>query len=59
MNKINLLGHFIFGLTSNDVRHVISDGKLIVKDKTVLTVDEAEILNFTQEQARKLWERMG
>lgn len=59
MDNDNFLGHLIFGLTSIDVQHVISNGKLIVKDKNVLTVDENEILSFTQEQAIKLWERMS
>jgi len=59
LDKDNFLGHFIFGLTSNDVQHVISDGKLIVKDKVILTVDEDEVLDFTREQAIKLWERMS
>jgi len=55
----NFLGHFIFGLTSNDVQHVISNGKLIVKNKTLQTIDENEIFDFTREQAVKLWERMS
>ncbi len=54
----NFLGHFIFGLTSNHVQHVISDGKLIVKDKIIQTVDEVEILNFTKEQSVRLWKKL-
>ncbi len=59
VTKENFHGHFIFGLTSNDVQHVISNGKLIVKDKTVQTIDENEILAFTREQAARLWKRMS
>ncbi len=59
INKDNFLGHFIFSLTSNDVQHVISNGKLIVKNKTLQTIDENEIFDFTREQAVKLWERMS
>jgi len=59
MDKVNFLGHFIFGLTASDVQHVISNGMLIVKNKSILTVDEDEILDFTREQALKLWERMS
>ena len=54
----NFLGHFIYGLNSNHVQHVISDGKLIVKNKIIQTVDENEILNFTKEQSLRLWERL-
>jgi len=58
INKDNFLGHFLFGLSSNDIQHVISNGKLIVKEKKVLTVDEKEILKFTNEQALRLWEKL-
>jgi cytosine/adenosine deaminase-related metal-dependent hydrolase len=58
LNKKNFLGHFVFGLSSNDVQHVISKGKLIVKDKTIQTVDEKEILHFTTDQALRLWNKM-
>ena len=46
-------------MTSNHVQHVISNGKLIVKDKKLLTIDEEEILEFTKEQATRLWQRMN
>jgi len=54
----NFLGHFIFGLSSNHVQHVISDGELIVKDKKMQTVNEAEVLAFTKEQSLRLWDAM-
>lgn len=54
----NFLGHFIFGLNSTHVQHVISDGKLIVKDKKIQTVSEAEVLAFTKEQSLRLWDAM-
>ncbi len=57
-NADNFLGHFIFGLSSQHVRHVISNGKLIVKDRELLTVNEEEVLEFTREQSKKLWKRM-
>ena len=40
INDNNFLGHFIYGLNSNHVKHVISDGKLIVKNKIIKTVNE-------------------
>ncbi len=55
INKDNFLGHFIYGLSSNHVRHVISNGKFIVRDKKVQTVDEKEILKFAREQSKRLW----
>jgi cytosine/adenosine deaminase-related metal-dependent hydrolase len=58
INQENFLGHFIFGFSSRHVCHVISDGKLIVKEGIIQTVDEAEMLQFTREQSLRLWERM-
>jgi len=57
-NADNFLGHFIFGLSSRHVQHVISKGKMIVKDRIVQNVDESEVLEFTREQSLKLWNRM-
>lgn len=58
MNASNFLGHFIFGLREAHVKHVISDGKLIVKDRILQTVNEAEVLEFTKEQAKRLWSKL-
>ncbi len=54
----NFFGHFIFGLTSDHVQHVISNGKLIVKDKIIQTVNEDEVLEFAREQSTRLWSRL-
>ncbi|MFK5855141.1 MAG: amidohydrolase family protein [Bacteroidota bacterium] len=58
LNENNFLGHFIFGLASNHIQHVISDGKLIVKDRIIQTVAEEEIMQFTKEQAVRLWNKL-
>ena len=58
MNETNFLGHFIYGLSSKNVQHVISNGKLIVKNRIIQTLDEKEILNFTKEQAKRLWSKL-
>jgi cytosine/adenosine deaminase-related metal-dependent hydrolase len=58
VNSDNFPGHFIFGLNSGHVQHVISDGKLIVKDKALQTVDEKEVLDFSREQSARLWKAM-
>ncbi len=54
-NQNNFLGHFFYALNSNSVNHVISDGKLIVKDKKITKVNLSDILKFSNEQANKLW----
>lgn len=58
INQENFLGHFIFGLRSNHVQHVISNGLLIVKDRLLQNIDEQEALRYTREQAEKLWRKL-
>ncbi len=57
-NKDNFSGHFIFGLTSNNVRHVISRGRIIVKDRQITRVDENEITSESKKHAKRLWDKM-
>ncbi len=58
MNSSNFPGHFIFGLNQTHIKHVISNGNLIVKNRQIKTVDEREVLQFTKEQARRLWDKL-
>ena len=54
----NFTGHFIYGIQTSDVQHVISNGKLIMKDRQIKTVDEDEVQAASKEQALWLWRRM-
>ena len=58
MDTDNFLGHFLFGLRASHVKHVISDGEVIVKDRKLQKVKEEEILSFTREQGKRLWEKL-
>ena len=58
INQDNFLGHFIFGIESKHIEHVISSGQLIVKNKIIQTVDEQEILSMSQKLSKKLWNKM-
>jgi cytosine/adenosine deaminase-related metal-dependent hydrolase len=58
MNTGNFYGHFLFGLNATHIRHVISNGKPIIKDRVLQTVNEQELLQFTKQQANRLWERL-
>lgn len=55
----NFAGHFIYGFDSSHVKHVISGGKLVVKDQRLTLTDEEEILKFAREMADKLWKKMN
>ena len=55
----NFYGHFLFGIESSHVQHVISNGKLIVKDRQITTVNETEIKEKAQRLSQKLWAKMS
>lgn len=56
--KENFSGHFLYGLTSEHVRHVISGGKVIVRDRNLVTVNSEEVLRDAVHQAERLWKRI-
>jgi cytosine/adenosine deaminase-related metal-dependent hydrolase len=58
INQKNFYGHLIFGINAKHVRDVISNGKFIVKNRLIQTVDEYEILEKSKECASRLWKKM-
>jgi len=58
INTNNFLGHFVFGWNASHIQHVISNGELIVKDRVLQKVNEEEVLQFTKEQAKRLWKKL-
>ena len=55
----NFIGHLLFGITSQHVTDVISDGRMIVRDRKIITVDEQAILKDSRKMAERLWERIS
>ena len=57
-NSSNFLGHFIYGIESKHIQHVVSDGKLIVENRKLTTVNEKDIKAKSQELSKQLWYSM-
>ncbi|WFO75214.1 amidohydrolase [Desulfurococcaceae archaeon MEX13E-LK6-19] len=55
----NPLSHLVYSASGHDVRNVIIDGKLVMYERKVLTIDEEEVLNEADKAAYKLYERTG
>ena len=55
----NFTGHFIYGLESNHVQSVIAQGKVILEDRRITNVDEAEVLTYAREQGLRLWQKLA
>ncbi len=53
----NLPWHIIFGFESSLVTTTIVAGKVLMRDRQLLTLDEAEITARSRELAAKVWER--
>ena len=54
----NLAGHWVFGVSTGQVRDVIVAGELVVADRRSTRVDEAEIAQRAAREAKLLWARL-
>jgi cytosine/adenosine deaminase-related metal-dependent hydrolase len=59
INQDNFLGHFVHGIESRHVESVISSGRLIVRNRRLVTASEDDILAFAREMGRQLWAKMS
>jgi cytosine/adenosine deaminase-related metal-dependent hydrolase len=54
----NVLSHFIYGLRSSHVDSVIARGRVVLRNRRIVTVDEGEIHAVARAEAHRLWEAM-
>ena len=55
LTSANFHGHFLFGIESRHVVHVIAQGRLILENGNLLSVDEKAINKESLIQAKRLW----
>jgi cytosine/adenosine deaminase-related metal-dependent hydrolase len=58
MNAGNFPWHVIFGVDGSNVTHTICGGKLLMKDRELLTLDEQAIAAKAMELSRVVWNRV-
>ena len=58
VNENTVYGHLVNTFNGRDVWAVIVNGKIIVKERKVLTVDFEKAMEYVHEVAEKLWDRM-
>lgn len=58
LTSSNFAGHFIFGFKSEHVNSLVSNGKLVMHDRKILTIDEEAILAESRKLAQHLWQKM-
>lgn len=58
LSNENIWGHILFGLADAPVDTTIINGKMIMRNKQLLYVDEQEAAAKARELAQKVWKRM-
>ncbi|WP_326512520.1 putative aminohydrolase SsnA [Clostridium intestinale] len=58
LNENNINGHIIFGMSGRCVTDTIINGKVVMRNRVINTVDEEKIFSKSREIAQKLWERI-
>lgn len=58
LSEANFLGHFIFGLVDATVDTTVCKGKILMRNKEILSLDEERIAARSRELAPKMWQRL-
>lgn len=58
MDGSNWFGHALFGMTGRLVNDTIINGKFIMKDRVIQTVDTKEIMSKSRERVKEIWPLM-
>lgn len=58
MNASNINGHMLFGFTGRSVLTTIINGKVVMKNRELVNIDEERIFASSREIAQKLWDKM-
>ena len=54
----NVPWHILFGMDGSEITHTICGGRLLMKDRQLLTLDEAAITARAREVAQRTWARV-
>ena len=58
LNEANFLGHLIFGLVDATVDTTVCRGKILMKGKKILSMDEERLAARSRELAPQMWKRL-
>jgi cytosine/adenosine deaminase-related metal-dependent hydrolase len=59
LNEGNFLGHLIFGLVDATVDTTVCRGRILMKNRQVLSMDEERLAARSRELAPRMWERLA
>lgn len=55
----NPVSHLVYAASGHDVKHSVIDGKLVMLNRRVLTLNEEEVIEEAERAAYSLYERVG
>jgi hypothetical protein len=55
----NLPWHVLFGLEASAITATVCAGRVLMRDRTLLTLDEEAITARSRELAKEAWQRVG
>jgi putative selenium metabolism protein SsnA len=58
LSEANFLGHLIFGLVDATVDTTVCKGKILMKGKKILSMDEERLAARSRELATQMWQRL-
>jgi putative selenium metabolism protein SsnA len=58
VNVDTINSHILFGVTGRHVDTTIINGKVIMRDRTLINIDEEALMAKSRELAKKLWDRI-
>ncbi len=59
LTRANILGHLLFGMVDAVVDTVICDGKVLMRHKKLLCIDEARVAQKSRQLAARFWKRIA
>lgn len=58
VNEQTVYGHLVNTFNGRDVRTVIVNGRIIMRDRVLQTIDEAKAVEYVHKVVEKLWDRL-
>ena len=55
----NANGHILFGMTGRDVVTTICNGKVLMKDRELIGIDEEKVMAEVREESARLWNKIN
>lgn len=58
LNESNINSHITFGMVGRNITHTIINGKVVMKDRKIIGIDEKKIFTKSRKLAGSLWNRI-